>query len=241
MNIKTGIFAGMAALGSIAILAFWSITAAAPSVRSSTLSGRSPAPLRRIPSHPANGADEKSEAVAVVQSNSVVVEAENRFGENPDEALDWLSHLPDEQYRLVVTDSGLCTSIQNRADYLANRSGTEGSAALENYAVLWARYDFNSALEWARQQSPGEVRNALIGRISSIYAETNPKAAADLVAREVSPGLVQEEIALSIVHYWGMQDMVQASAWVQQFPSGPMRLRAMRELEGIAAYQKIYR
>jgi hypothetical protein len=43
---------------------------------------------------------------------------------------------------------------------------------------------------------------------------------------------------MSVLNQWGNQNVSAAAGWVATFPAGPLRERALEELEGIAQYQR---
>jgi hypothetical protein len=98
----------------------------------------------------------------------------------------------------------------------------------------WAGTDFTAAFDEAERHPPGRVREELFGALALVVAQASPSAAAEMTERDMAPGPVRTETALSILHHWAVADLEQAARWAATFPPGPGRERAIRELEGIA-------
>jgi len=103
-------------------------------------------------------------------------------------------------------------------------------AVVENLAQQWAAADLAAAREWIDAQPPSDFRSDLAARIGFLWAQTDAKAAAQYVLREITPGPVQEEAVISVLHQWAQQDAASALAWAQTFPSGDLRDRALHEV-----------
>lgn len=101
----------------------------------------------------------------------------------------------------------------------------------------WAEKDSDAALAWALSQPPGKVRDESLARIAFVLARSKPWDAAQLVANQITPGDEQVEAAISVLHQWARLDPAAAKAWVNCFPEGPLRDRAIAELEpGVYAH-----
>jgi hypothetical protein len=116
--------------------------------------------------------------------------------------------------------------------------GDGPGAVLENLAQQWAGTDLNAAYAWVEAKPAGAKRDALAARVAFVWSQSQPAQAANWLVQETEPGPGQQEAIMSIVHQWGLQDMTGATAWVEQFPEGDFRDRAMNELQGIASSQK---
>jgi hypothetical protein len=161
---------------------------------------------------------------------------------DPKRALEWASRFPEGAERdsiLTMVCGGIAESdppagiAAAEANGLGNANGT-----LENLAQLWGSKDLSAALDWATQRPNGEQRDHILARLAYLQAETDPATAADLIARQINPGPIQMEAAISVLHQWALQDSAAASEWLRQFPEGPLRQRGEGELAGIANYQK---
>lgn len=104
---------------------------------------------------------------------------------------------------------------------------------LENLALQWASADLPAARAWTESQPPGEFRSELVTRIGFALAQSDPEAAANYVVREMEPGPGQEEAAISVLHQWLQKEPDAARAWVEEFPPGAMRDRALQEVAGM--------
>jgi hypothetical protein len=157
---------------------------------------------------------------------------------DPAAALAWSASLPDTGERINAL-SEVCGQISQtdpaRAVAIAERFniGSVGGT-IENAAQIWANKDFPAALDWARHQPAGDLRDQVIARIAFIQAQTVPAEAARLVSTEIPPGPAQDEAVISVLHQWGLQDPAKAAAWVGSFASGPLREKAIDELAGTA-------
>ncbi len=115
--------------------------------------------------------------------------------------------------------------------------GTAPGAVLENLAQQWAGQDFYSAVNWVEQQPAGEQRDQMLSRLAFVQSATAPSEAVKMVVDQISPGPIQTEAAISVLHQWAVHDLAGARSWVDLFPAGPLQDRADTELDNIAAYQ----
>jgi hypothetical protein len=117
--------------------------------------------------------------------------------------------------------------------------GEQPGAIMPNLVQQWATTDFQSAFDWVNNQAASEERNDLTTRIAYVLSQTQPAEAAGLVMDQIPPGSTQDEAVMTVLNQWGNQNLIAATDWVKQFPDGPLRERAVRELEGIAAYEQL--
>ena len=116
---------------------------------------------------------------------------------------------------------------------LAIEHGLEGSPGMiANLAQQWAAVDLPSARAWAESQPEGPMREDLFARIGYVWSLSDPAAAARFVSSSNAPGDSQTEAAISILHQWRKHDPTAARAWVECFPEGPTRERALHETDG---------
>lgn len=106
---------------------------------------------------------------------------------------------------------------------------------LDNLAQTWAGQNVQDAYNWASAMPQGEERNRLLGRIAFVQANSNPQTAAQLVAEQMTPGEIQNEAAISVLHQWALQNASAALAWAQAFPAGDFRERAIKEVNNTSA------
>ena len=164
--------------------------------------------------------------------------AQNWAAQDSSAALAWAATLIDANEREVaLTDVCLQVAQTNPAEAVKLREqyvpSDVPSPALANLAQQWAEKDFSAALAWTLARPPGEQRDQLIAHVAFVQAQTAPLEAANLVVDQMSPGEAQTEAAMSVLHQWGLQDLAAATAWVEQFPEGPVRARATLEIAGI--------
>ena len=114
--------------------------------------------------------------------------------------------------------------------------GQVSDSLCEDIAQKWAGSDFTAALTWANRESPGEQRDRVIARLAFVRAQTEPAAAATLIASQISAGPTLDEASVSVAHQWALRDLGGAFAWVNRFPSGDLRDRALSELALVARY-----
>lgn len=107
----------------------------------------------------------------------------------------------------------------------------------ENLAHQWASTDLAAARSWTETQPPSEFRSELAARIGFVLAQTDPEAAAHYVIQQTEPGPSQTEAAISVLHQWLQKDPEAAAAWANGFPAGPLRDRALGEVEGMRRHQ----
>jgi len=137
-------------------------------------------------------------------------------------------------------------SLERRCLQLAERdppeavilaSDTRGSSThpglLENLVGQWATHDLQASYEWVLEQQPGELRDALMARVAFAGSLSDPAAAARIVTDEMTPGQKQTEAAISVLHQWALRDLNAAASWAFAFPEGPLRQRAVAEIEGV--------
>jgi len=78
---------------------------------------------------------------------------------------------------------------------------------------------------------PGDERDRLFSRVAFTRSKENPADAAKLVVEWISPGEVQNEAAISVLHQWALREPNAALAWAQLFPEESLRNRALKEVE----------
>ena len=160
-------------------------------------------------------------------------------------ALAWASSLEDQNERTSAIQA-VCLQIAQHDPQAAIQTMesvqlTDYKDALENMMQLWAAKDTSAAVDWALARPEGEQRDGLLARVAYVMAEQNPTEAANLVVKNIHPGEIQNEAAISILHRWAARDWNSAHAWVNIFPEGPLRDRAQKELAGIQTYVEAQR
>jgi hypothetical protein len=156
----------------------------------------------------------------------------------PAEAAAWVLSAPEGPARDAVAEMvclQLAESDPSRAIALAERFGASCTNALEGIVHQWAALDDGAAYAYASRKPPGEERDRLLGRIALVRAYADPVEAARFVAAEISPGEIQNEAGMSVLHQWALRDTNSAAAWARLFPEGALRDRAISEVETITA------
>jgi hypothetical protein len=157
----------------------------------------------------------------------------------PVAAAAWLKTAPEGEQRLVIaeiacpdlarTDAAAATKL---AESCMRADADEATRyLLESMAHRWAEQDMPAAAAWAFAKPAGAQRDRLLQRIALVQAKTRPAAAAQLVFEKMSPGEYQNEAAIGVLHQWTRQDALAALAWVEAFPAGNLRDRALQEVE----------
>jgi hypothetical protein len=159
---------------------------------------------------------------------------------DPNAAGDWALNQPDGDRRVEMLEE-LCLQVGEdgdpaRAVTLADNLHLIGHGTLANLEQQWAQKDLPTAREWAVAQPAGDEKNELLERVAYVWASADPEDAARLVVDKISPGSAQTEAAISVLHQWALRDFDGAKAWVELFPDGEIRQRAMNELAGVREY-----
>jgi hypothetical protein len=155
-----------------------------------------------------------------------------------DAALAWASNAPAGLKRDTVAEmvcAHLAQSDPAQAVALAESFASTSSTLLENMVHQWADLDTTAARTYALSKPAGEPRDRLLSRVAFVLSKENPADAAKLVAEQISPGELQNEAAISVLHQWALRDTNAAAAWAQLFPDSALRDRAFTELQNIVA------
>src|SRR5205085_6627404 len=146
--------------------------------------------------------------------------------QNPHEALNWLQSADAGQARDTVAEivcARVAESNPAEAVSLAERYAGGCSNLLENLVHQWAGRHEPAATAYAISKPPGEERDRLLSRVAFTRSKENPIEAAKLVVEWISPGQVQNEAAISVLHQWALRDQNAALAWAQTFPDDGLR------------------
>ena len=163
-------------------------------------------------------------------------EAREWARQNPHDALAWMLNAPAGEKRDTVAEMACARVAESdpaRAVSLAERFSGGNSNLLENMVQQWAERDQPSATAYAIQKPPGEERDRLLSRVALARSRENPLDAAKLVAESISPGEVQNEAAISVLHQLALRDPKSALAWVEGFREEALRDRALTEMWNI--------
>ncbi len=160
--------------------------------------------------------------------------------QHPEKALAWMRSAVAGEARDIVVEI-VCARVaeSNPAEALsiADRYSGGCSNLLENLVQQWADQNEPAARAYALNKPPGEERDRLLGRVAFTRSKNNPADAAQLVAEWISPGEVQNEAALSVLHQWALRDPDAALAWAQSFSNDNLRNRALKEVEAMVPNQ----
>ena len=160
--------------------------------------------------------------------------------QNPEKALAWMRSAAAGETRDTVVEivcARVAESNPTEAVLLAERYAGGCSNLLENLVHQWADQNEPAARAYALNKPPGEERDRLLSRVAFARSKENPADAAKLVGEWISPGEVQNEAAISVLHQWALRDPDAALAWAQLFPEESLRGRALKEVEVIVPKQ----
>lgn len=153
--------------------------------------------------------------------------------EHPEQALAWLPGADVNERRDIVVEI-VCARIAESdpagAVLLAERYTTASGNLLENLIHQWADQNVAKAKFYALSKSCGPDRDRLLSRVALVEAKINPAEAANLVVNSISPGEIQAEAAISVLHQWALADPDAAAAWATLFPDEGLRDRAINEV-----------
>jgi hypothetical protein len=203
-----------------------------PAVDSAAESFQTPTPKKK----PAHVATEAS-ATSRVEPPDDPDDAREWARQNPEDASAWLSNAPAGPKRDTVAEM-VCAQLAQtdpaQAVTLAEHYAGGCSNLLENLVHQWADQDEPAARDYALNRPAGEERDRLLGRVAFVLSKENPAEAARLVAEQISPGEIQNEAAISVLHQWLLRDTYSAAAWAQLFSASPIRERALKEAENVS-------
>lgn len=153
-------------------------------------------------------------------------------------ALDWAGALTNAVERdaavsavcLQVALDDPARAVQLRQAFVEQ---TQPDTLMPCLVQQWAEKDVAGALDWALAHLDGTQRDDAIARIAFVLAKSAPIEAARLVTSQIPPGEVQLEAAISVLHQWAGVDPGAAKSWVDRFPEGTVRDRAVAELTGV--------
>lgn len=155
---------------------------------------------------------------------------------DPAAAAGWARELPDTSESVAVCNH-VCIAIAKTDPLRALELAGNDDALQRQLLQLLAAKDLEAALRWAGKQTDADFRPAAFARVALGHAETSPEDAARLVAAHLSPGPLQDQTALAVLHQWILRDPASARRWVDIFPDGPLLRIAESELAAAAAYQ----
>ena len=150
-------------------------------------------------------------------------------------AAEWAQQLPEpsEQQAALLSlaneavrtapMAALRLAVELPAD--ANRDETIRRAAME-----WAEQDGPGATAWAKQIADVALREKVMAAEAVAWAEVAPEAAATFAVGSLPAGRLLEDTVISITQRWAQQQPDAATAWVEQFPPGKLKLTAFENV-----------
>jgi len=186
---------------------------------------------------------EDEKGVAEKEKHQLLGELRELAAKNPEGALAEAMKLPtgDERNQaLSAVCFGLAQVDPAAAVKMAKSLHLEAQpgAIVERLVQQWAASDSSTAIDWVNSQPADEQRDGLNTRIAYALSQTDPAGAANLVLNQISPGPAQNEAVMAVLYQWANQNLMAATVWVKGFPDGPLRERAVGELEEIANRQR---
>ena len=148
--------------------------------------------------------------------------------------LTWLTSLLDETDRQNAATALTAQVAQDdpagaiELAQLLHVGVADGS--LEHRVQLWTEEKPREVLDWIVRRPADPLHDRLLARIAWTRAQREPAEAAGLVLNHMTPGDARDEALLGVVRQWAVRDPAPATAWVAQFPAGPLHSRALAEL-----------
>lgn len=191
----------------------------------------------------------QSPEAAKWRSDLMMVVAQNWAKLNTDDAQAWASQLqnpsghPTERDTILsyvsfaVADTNPERAVQVLADCPINKDRFE--IMVENLAQQFAdQGNMQPLVDLISKLPPGAERDGYFARLANAMARSDAVAAATLVSEEISPGPAQDDATLNIVGQWAWNDKAAARQWVDAFPPGELRDRALKKwTQTVAARQ----
>lgn len=196
--------------------------------------------LQRLAEHDIRAA---AEALAGMQPDDRLEACERVAGQwarqDFGEAIAWarqLGELQDRERALIGIAAEAVTDHPAEVLTLASEVSlpAENQDIVVQAAARWAAIDSHEALNWARRIPDSPLRQEVIAAVAVAWADQDAKAAARLVIESLPSGADQENALVGVVQRLAIKDLNVTKAWTAQFPAGPLRERAERELSRIA-------
>jgi hypothetical protein len=105
---------------------------------------------------------------------------------------------------------------------------------LDNVVQQWTERDLAAAQAYVSNLPRSPDRDRLVARVALVESKTHPADAATEVAQQISPGEIQTDAAIAVLHQWLRQDRKAALAWMDTFPKGEVRDRALDEIDAVS-------
>ncbi len=158
---------------------------------------------------------------------------------DPGEAAAWAAGLGTPEERrfclAAICRQAARTDPALAIGYALDSVDGEDPALLEHLAATYIASEGpgtrKEAAVWIRATWNNEDRDRFWAAGVRMMAENAPEKAANLAVEHISPGPVQDEAVISILHQWSRHDRAAAAAWVALFPEGEFRTRAEKEIK----------
>jgi len=153
----------------------------------------------------------------------------------PLEALRWAAKQPEEISGPAVIATASEAARENPVASLNALAelipSAERDAAIIHAAAQWGLLEPAAAAAWASGLPANELRERACTAVALALAERDPRGAADFVATQMAEGVPLRTATVGVVQRWAQRDPAAATHWVSQFPAGPLRDDAEREIQ----------
>ncbi|MCW1924327.1 hypothetical protein OKA05_17305 [Luteolibacter arcticus] len=165
----------------------------------------------------------------VIQRSEATLELARRWScRDTGAALVWARQLPEDVRRkealyLVVAEVGRKNLEAGLALVSEYDLGRPGYRLAGDLVAQWAERDAAAAWDWASKHANETGRADLLGRIAIVVAQSDPEAAAMLIAEGQFPDLeVRNQAAIAVIHKWTQRDPDDTAKWVRELPPGAL-------------------
>lgn len=117
----------------------------------------------------------------------------------------------------------------SREAFAALAPDSESSRRLVgHFAMRLADEDPQKAIAWASELEQPEERSDAFGRIAVVISASDPGAAAELVAAQMTPGPSRDRAVVQVIQRWSQAAPADAAGWITGFPPGAARSAGMK-------------
>jgi len=150
----------------------------------------------------------------------------------------YLASLPDSDWKqksFAVAGKQLVENDPIAAIGLARQmdSGPPQAGILEQATAQWAKSDFDSAAQWARQIGDAPLRERLIATAAVSLAANDPTQGAAELLQSVESDEIFQKSAAEIAGVWAKQNPMAAGEWVANLPENGARQSALANLVNV--------
>jgi hypothetical protein len=97
-----------------------------------------------------------------------------------------------------------------------------------HFAMRLADESPEKAIAWARELEQEEERSDAFGRIAVVLSDSEPAAAATLVAEEMTAGPPRDRAVVQVIQRWSQAAPADAAGWIAAFPQGAARSAGLK-------------